>query len=162
MREQLSFGDERFELIMMPGHGGQAIVRIDGTEYKVDAVSRQGSHLSFEYAGETYVYDVSVEARRVHLKRDSRYFSFGRIEEGSEDTGSQDGKALLSRMPGTVLRILVEPGSHVSQGQALVILEAMKMEHEIEAPADGLVTGFPHAEGARVMPGDLLVDFIAD
>lgn len=147
---------------MLPAHDGNAVLRLAGTEYSVSAVKLSGNCLSFEYAGIRHSFDVSVEPQRVQLKCKARCYSFGRIEEGSEDTGSQDANVLLSRMPGTVLRLLVAPGSRVSQGQALVILEAMKMEHEIEAPADGIVNGFPHAEGSRVMPGDLLVEFSAD
>ena len=162
MREHLRSGNETYEVIMLPAHDGNAVLRLAGKEYSVSEVSLHEQRLSFVFEGKRHSFDVCVEPRRVQLKRNALYYSFGRIEEGSEDLGSQGAEVLLSRMPGTVLRTLVEPGSHVSRGQALVILEAMKMEHEIEAPADGVVYGFPHAEGSRVMPGDLLVEFSAD
>ena len=44
-------------------------------------------------------------------------------------------------MPGTVLRVEVEPGDRVAKGQAVLVLEAMKMEHQIAAPAAGVVSG---------------------
>jgi biotin carboxyl carrier protein len=42
-------------------------------------------------------------------------------------------------MPGKILAVRVEPGQTVSKGDTLVILEAMKMEHEVTAPHDGIV-----------------------
>ncbi len=159
MREQFSHGSERFELVCIPGSEGRAVLRIDGAAFSVSDLQVDDCRISFMYEGRIYRYDVCVEHERVQLKRDSSYYSFGRIEEGSEDEQSADESALLSRMPGTVLRTLVQPGQWVTAGTALVILEAMKMEHTIEAPLDGVVNGYPHAEGTRVMPGDLLVDF---
>jgi biotin carboxyl carrier protein len=62
-------------------------------------------------------------------------------------------------MPGKVLQLLVTPGSPVEAGTPLLILEAMKMEHQVVSPADGVLNGYPVHEGQRVMPGDLLADF---
>ncbi|MCB1187168.1 hypothetical protein KDL29_08390 [bacterium] len=159
MREQFGHGDERFEVVAIPGSAGNASVRIDGNEYSVSALVVSGSRISFTLEGRQYTFDAAVEHERIQLKRGTAYYSFSRIEEGSEDEGRQDGAALSSRMPGTVLRTLVAAGTDVKAGTALVILEAMKMEHTIEAPVDGTVNGYPHPEGSRVMPGDLLVDF---
>jgi biotin carboxyl carrier protein len=62
-----------------------------------------------------------------------------------------------SPMPGQVLKILVEKGQHVGVGQALVILEAMKMEQTIRAAVAGIVEAILVEQGAVVSPGDLLV-----
>ena len=43
-------------------------------------------------------------------------------------------------MPGTVLRVKVAIGEHVAAGQPLLVVEAMKMEHVVTAPADGVIT----------------------
>lgn len=42
-------------------------------------------------------------------------------------------------MPGTIVKIYVKPGDEVKKGQALFVMEAMKMEHTMKAPADGKV-----------------------
>ena len=60
-------------------------------------------------------------------------------------------------MPGTILDVKVTPGQAVNQGDVLVILEAMKMENEIMAPAAGTVDTVPAAKGASVNAGDVLV-----
>ncbi len=60
-------------------------------------------------------------------------------------------------MPGNIWKVLVKAGDQVEEGQALVILEAMKMENEISAPAAGTVAKVHVDEGASVDSGDVLV-----
>jgi propionyl-CoA carboxylase alpha chain len=64
----------------------------------------------------------------------------------------------VAPLPGTVLAVNVAPGDAVGAGTVLVVLEAMKMEHEITAPADATVTAARVAAGDRVNAGDLLVE----
>ena len=60
-----------------------------------------------------------------------------------------------SPLPGTVINVLVKPGESVKAGQLLLILEAMKMENEILAPEDGVVSSIA-AQGTAVNTGDVL------
>jgi propionyl-CoA carboxylase alpha chain len=64
--------------------------------------------------------------------------------------------SLLAPMPGTVARIAVAVGDEVAQGQPLLWLEAMKMEHVISAPAAGIVADLPVAAGQQVEVGSVL------
>jgi len=61
-------------------------------------------------------------------------------------------------MPGTVIEIAVEIGQHVSVGDVLITLEAMKMELPIRAPREGTVTAIRCQAGELVQPGVALVD----
>ncbi|HXP95794.1 MAG TPA: biotin/lipoyl-containing protein, partial [Telmatospirillum sp.] len=65
-------------------------------------------------------------------------------------------------MHGTIIALLVDPGAKVIKGQPLVVMEAMKMEHTLKAPADGTVSRLHYAVGALVEEGAALVDFQAD
>jgi propionyl-CoA carboxylase alpha chain len=58
--------------------------------------------------------------------------------------------SLLAPMPGTVLAVAVDVGDHVGKGQVLITLEAMKMQHQITAPADGTVTELLVSPGQQV------------
>ena len=66
--------------------------------------------------------------------------------------------AITAPMPGTVIRVLVEPGARVVARQPLVVLEAMKMETPLVAPYDGTVKAVHVAEGDRVAGGVVLVE----
>jgi propionyl-CoA carboxylase alpha chain len=73
------------------------------------------------------------------------------------DPAAQVGAgSLLAPMPGTVARVGVTVGEHVTQGQPLLWLEAMKMEHVISAPAAGIVAELPVAAGQQVEVGSVL------
>ncbi|MGA7227241.1 MAG: biotin carboxylase N-terminal domain-containing protein [Acidimicrobiia bacterium] len=74
------------------------------------------------------------------------------VSESAEPPGS-----LHAPMPGKVTRIEAEVGQQVTQGQTLVVLEAMKMEHTLRSPHAGTVTRVAHAEGDQVEAGALLV-----
>ncbi len=65
--------------------------------------------------------------------------------------------AITSRMTGRIIRVDVEPGKQVKEGDVLLIIEAMKMENEVLAPASGTVKEVAVAAGARVGEGDLLI-----
>lgn len=65
--------------------------------------------------------------------------------------------AMISPMPGTILKLLVNVGDTVQENQALMILEAMKMENEIVAGKAGTVTGIHVQQGDMVNPGEPLI-----
>jgi biotin carboxyl carrier protein len=64
---------------------------------------------------------------------------------------------VVAPMPGKVVRVPVAPGETVSAGQALVVVEAMKMENELRAARDGVVADLQAREGMSVEAGTLLV-----
>ncbi len=75
------------------------------------------------------------------------------------DTASADAGSLLAPMPGRIVATLVQAGTQVKRGTPLVVLEAMKMEHTLQAPADGTVKGYRAKAGDQVGDGAVLVDF---
>ncbi len=72
-------------------------------------------------------------------------------------TVSAGESAVNAPMPGTVVDVKVSEGDTVSEGDVLLILEAMKMENEIVAPSDGTVSGVHTSKGASVNSGDALI-----
>lgn len=67
------------------------------------------------------------------------------------------GGTIVAPMPGTVLHVAVNIGDKVTKGQTLLVLEAMKMENEIMAPADGVVQELNATKGVSVNAGEILV-----
>ncbi|GLC94170.1 biotin carboxylase [Cupriavidus sp. TA19] len=74
------------------------------------------------------------------------------------ETESEGGK-LTAPMPGKVIAVMVEAGSTVTRGTPLLVMEAMKMEHTISAPADGVVSEVLYGVGEQVAEGAQLLAF---
>ena len=70
--------------------------------------------------------------------------------------GQAGGDALVSPMQGTIVKIVAEEGQHVSAGQTVVVLEAMKMEQPLAAHKDGTVTGLAVHVGQTVPAGEVI------
>ncbi len=77
-----------------------------------------------------------------------------------DETGPGAGAAasLTAPMPGTVVKVLVEEGQEVKEGQLLLVLEAMKMEQPVSAPHAGVVHSLPFDEGSLVQGGAVLAE----
>ena len=75
---------------------------------------------------------------------------------GSGGGSSVGDGAILSPMPGRIIAVEVAAGESVAKGQKLVTLEAMKMEHSLTAPFDGVVAELSAEEGGQVSEGALL------
>ncbi|WP_218418642.1 acetyl/propionyl/methylcrotonyl-CoA carboxylase subunit alpha [Alteromonas lipotrueae] len=76
-----------------------------------------------------------------------------------DDDDNQNGASLDAPMNGTVVAHLVEVGASVTKDAPLLIMEAMKMEHSIAAPCDGVVRGYFYQPGELVDGGSVLIDF---
>ena len=84
----------------------------------------------------------------------------GLRRSGRRDAGGVAGSGpqrLVAPMPGKVVRVLVKPGDLVSPRQAVVVVEAMKMENELRASREGTVTEVHAHEGISVDAGTLLI-----
>jgi pyruvate/2-oxoglutarate dehydrogenase complex dihydrolipoamide acyltransferase (E2) component len=77
---------------------------------------------------------------------------------GDADAAASGDASLDAPMPGTVVQLRVQPGSTVSAGETLVVLESMKMEISIAAPRDGSVAAVFVAAGDQVERGAVLVE----
>ncbi|MNB72434.1 Acetyl-/propionyl-coenzyme A carboxylase alpha chain [compost metagenome] len=116
---------------------------------------------------------VQLDARRwrLQLQRDGdQLYLFGDDGQhrftlhdpvGESEQASADAGSLLAPMPGKIVATLVAAGTQVKRGTPLVVLEAMKMEHTLQAPADGTVKGYRAKAGDQVGDGAVLVDFEA-
>lgn len=80
----------------------------------------------------------------------------GPTRGGRRKSGRAD--AMMAPMPATVVKLLVEPGHAVAEGDTVLVLEAMKMELPVRAPRDGVVAAVHCRQGELVQPGVALVD----
>lgn len=103
-------------------------------------------------------YTISIDDQRVDVEAlDERARAVRSLRAASgANTGVEPVRA---PMPGLVTRILVSPGDEVKAGARLVVMEAMKMENELRAKADGRVRSIAVAAGTAVEKGALLVEW---
>ena len=81
------------------------------------------------------------------------------IRELSGKSAGPSGPApLVAPMPGLIVRVNAQPGDEVQAGQGLVVMEAMKMENELRAPAAGRVRAILAAPGTAVEKGAVLIE----
>jgi 3-methylcrotonyl-CoA carboxylase alpha subunit len=114
--------------------------------------------VSFLHAGERIHAQVFVHGMHLDVFLAGQQFGLeyrDPLAHVGEQAGAEGGVRAL--MPGRVVALLVEPGARVEKGQPLLILEAMKMEHTLTAPAEGLCEGFNVAVGDQVIEGAVLV-----
>ncbi len=123
---------------------GTYSVEIEGEHYEVDCHKLEADFYSFVIGGRSY--EVSVEASRNGYR-----VRHGAAEQlvTLSDPGRQAREelvdtigtaAVVSAMPGKVVRVLVRVGDRVEAGQGVMVVEAMKMENEITAPRPGRIS----------------------
>ena len=121
------------------------------------------------------VLDVAVGSTRVRYRFDVAWAgglawvdsSFGSVAlipvpRLPEPVATREPGSLVAPMPGSVVRIEAAVGQRVGAGQPVLVLEAMKMEHQIVAPADGLIAEVRVAPGEQVQAGDVLATLTGD
>ena len=153
------------------GEDHQVVVEQRGGEYLVDAAGRQTS-LRGELQGDTLHLDVEGHRQRgtLAITHDgyTLYLPQGacHFQEVQPDTGEADaagaGAGLSAPMNGTIVALLAEVGASVAADAPLLVMEAMKMEHTIRAPAAGVVKSFFFQPGELVDGGAELLDFAAE
>jgi 3-methylcrotonyl-CoA carboxylase alpha subunit len=111
-----------------------------------------------EFAGNRQTLDVHLDGATAHVfasKGATKITAIDRLAHAG-DTQAEGGR-LTAPMPGKVVSFAVKAGDKVSRGQPLAVMEAMKMEHTIAAPADGTVEELMFAPGEQVAEGDELL-----
>jgi acetyl-CoA/propionyl-CoA carboxylase biotin carboxyl carrier protein len=132
------------------------VVAADGSIVATALRMRDG-HGHIEFGGETNPFRVVESGATTWIGSEGDSWSFTEHEPtAAGDTQIDDGAAVKSPMPGTVISVLVSAGESVTAGQPVVVVEAMKMEHTLRAGADGLVTELLVQVGDRVTLNQLL------
>jgi biotin carboxyl carrier protein len=85
-------------------------------------------------------------------------FSLQRMKVLSSKKGKAEKEIVRAPMPGKIIDVLVREGSDVLRGEPVVILEAMKMQNEIQSPVNGKIIHVSAKAGTNVMKDDVLVE----
>jgi 3-methylcrotonyl-CoA carboxylase alpha subunit len=121
-----------------------------------------GTRLALRFDGRRLAADVVADGDDLHVFLDGRHLMLTRVDviaHAGED--ATEGR-MTAPMPGKVIAVNVARGARVAKGAALLVMEAMKMEHTIVAPANGVVEDILYGVGDQVAEGAALVAFSAD
>ncbi len=140
-------------------HGGCAAVDCSGTRVELAGVRLDGQHVEAR---------IGSVLRRARLLRRESHLDLWMGDEHREleiedprtreFAASAAGGGLVTPLPGVVSEIAVVVGQRVAAGELLMVIEAMKMEHSISAPHDGVVRAIHFVRGDRVPEGSELLE----
>jgi 3-methylcrotonyl-CoA carboxylase alpha subunit len=136
------------------------VARVDGREFSLRVVARDASSLHVDLLGAMQRVSVIEVGQELHLFHGGRHVAvrLARPEDALQVSAGAEEGSLLTPLPGTVVAIHVTTGQQVARGAPLVTVEAMKMEHTLTAPHDGIVTRVAFGLAERVMAGAVLVE----
>jgi len=135
-------------------------LKINGNDYNVDINEVEGQEVKVSVNGTNYVVTVDQEMKQqkktvVSAPRPSA--APAAATKPSAAPAAAAGAKVTTPLPGTILDVFVNVGDSVKAGQTVVLLEAMKMENNIEADTAGTVKEVKVRKGDSVLEGDVLV-----
>jgi len=136
--------------------GTELRVSLDGKTYALAGERLPDGRLQVRLDGHAFKARAVRDGRDWHLFCEGEYRRLALRQELADVEEAASG-SLAAPMPGKVIKVMTSAGAKVSKGDALLILEAMKMEHTITAPADGLVKEIHYAAGEQVLEGAELI-----
>jgi len=125
---------------------------------RLDAVSWGGERLSASVDGQPGRHRVFVEPRRYHLQRGAEILVFAEPDLFAGGDAATDPRRVASPVTGRVGRVAVRAGDRVAAGDAIAMVEAMKLETVLSAMIAGIVAVVHAAEGQQVQAGDLVAE----
>lgn len=136
---------------------GQYEITLDDATYRVSAELEGDDTLRAVINGHRLTVHCHQDGDNLTLFHEGEQFACRQHRDTFTETEQSGDASLAAPMNGSVVAVLVEKGQQVSEGETLVIMEAMKMEHSISAPYDGVVGEIFFDQGDLVNEGAELV-----
>jgi 3-methylcrotonyl-CoA carboxylase alpha subunit len=130
---------------------------VQGTEHAFEGARLVANALSIRLDGRAFDARAVRDGADWHVFADGDYRRLTLKDALPRHDDESAGGSLAAPMPGRIIQVMARAGDSVKKGQALLILEAMKMEHTITAPADGVVKEIHFAAGEQVLEGAELI-----
>jgi acetyl-CoA carboxylase biotin carboxylase subunit len=154
---KLQLGNEAMEVSWRVAEDGALLMSIDDWRVTAQTVSFERGTIFAALDGVEQRFLVTEDGDLLYVQSGSGLRTVIRSPRYPGVEAAADQEDASAPMPGLVSRILVEAGQRVSAGDALIILEAMKMEQTLRAATDGIVETILVKLGDVVAPGDVLV-----
>ena len=154
-------GDRMREVELTALAPGRWRARVDDATFELTAEPMADGKLRLVSDAGTMVAEVTAVGGRRFVRLGTLDFVLERETTGRRRAAGGANAGLTAPMPGTITKVMVVVGEEVTKGQPLVALEAMKMEHLIRAPHDGVVKRVAASPGTMVQAGAELVELAA-
>ena len=148
-------GDKTFARV---DDGAEQVVRLDSLRGTLRALTLGERRIELLAAGEDRQHEVQLAIGGLEYRAEVVDAAHARLAQVAGGGAAQhQRRELKAPMPGLVVKVLCEPGQQVEAGQALVVLQAMKMENELSLPRGGTVSQVAAQAGQTVDQGAVLV-----
>jgi glutaconyl-CoA/methylmalonyl-CoA decarboxylase subunit gamma len=137
--------------------------KIHGNEYQVEIKDYEDDVAEIDVNGSVYRVEVHKEQKSIKTPKLLRSTTIAAQEEGdkartAKPSEKKGGGSIKAPLPGIILEIKVNAGDKVKIGDRLLIMEAMKMENNINTDKEGVVKTIHVKEGDSVLEGDVLIE----
>lgn len=132
-------------------------IKINGNPYVVDILDADKNNIKLEVNGTAYEVELESEVKITKTPRLVRAEAMPTQTAKPLQT-DKSTKKITAPLPGTVLSVAVKVGDEVKTGDNLLVLEAMKMENNIQADSSGVVKALHVQPNSNVLQGDVLVE----
>ncbi|HEU5389861.1 MAG TPA: biotin carboxylase N-terminal domain-containing protein [Streptosporangiaceae bacterium] len=136
--------------------GDRVTAEVDGEPVEALVLGATPDQVDLEIDGTRRVYRVRQAGDGTYVDASDGSSTLRETPRFGDPTKLAPAGSLLAPMPGLVLRVLAEPGTAVTAGQPVLVLEAMKMEQTVSAPADGVLAELHAKAGDQVSTGQVL------
>jgi biotin carboxyl carrier protein len=157
---RIEVADRTFEVRLIYAVGAAVQAHIDDARFSVQVLHDDALHARVEVNGQQAAVVCAADGWLDAFGQCAAFADTTDVAPRREDPASHG--LITSRMHGQLLRLQATSGQRVRKGEFLLAIEAMKMEHRIDAPIDGTVVEVGAATGSQVVPGQLLLRIEAD
>jgi len=131
---------------------------ISGYEYEVQINDFDDNVADIEVNGTPYKVEVHQEVKKTKTPKLVRKPVAKKPGEGQIRKSGAGNNVVKAPLPGTIISIAVKEGDSVKAGQTLLVMEAMKMENNVLAESDGVVSSIKIGVGDAVLQDDVLIE----
>lgn len=150
LRQSIRIGKRNYEVKLKQDEKYGTYILWKNRKYPVEIIGSRQNKYEILFNDISYTFTVETP------------FSLQRMKVLSKQREKADKEMVKAPMPGKIIDVLVREGSMVLRGEPLVILEAMKMQNEIQSPVNGNVVKVSAKANTNVMKDDLLVEIKVD
>jgi geranyl-CoA carboxylase alpha subunit len=157
---RLQVGDA-LHLISTKNTGTALVVNVGGTEAPIRVLALHADVLVYEWAGVRKQVHYAVAGDQLYLDMANGNLAIANVTHAPPAAANADGDgSIRAPMDGAIVDILVKEGDSVVKGQTLIILEAMKIEHQLKANRDGKIGALSASQKQQVKKRHLLLSIV--